>query len=268
MNGLLFDSDFFRGRGPVLDSAPMKFLPGFLRGGRDELGWDDLVTRVVGAVAKLARFAARGRVAFPSEVTVRIEVGEGSVDVIRGFVAKPEFDAEVGAALANEVGCGVAELPRREYVVVAATSTRVVATESRARTWRIRIEGGDLDGREVVLPAGRGVHRMGRGPYHGAERDLPNDVVVCERSEFVSRRAARLTTAGAAIEVESLDQADALVVRRTSGELLRPSRTAKGRVPLRSGDVIELVDPRGASVRLIFTRDVDDEEVQSGGDRA
>ena len=51
--------------------ASMGWL-GWLRGGSEELGFDDLVKRIAEAIAKLARYAERGRVAFPADVTVRI----------------------------------------------------------------------------------------------------------------------------------------------------------------------------------------------------
>ena len=57
----------------------MGWLSDLWKGGSDELGWDDLVRRVVEGVAALKRYGARGEIVFPGEVTVRITVGEGSV---------------------------------------------------------------------------------------------------------------------------------------------------------------------------------------------
>jgi hypothetical protein len=228
----------------------MGWLGGLFRGGGGELGWDDVIRHVVRAVGVLARRGERGRVVFPPEVVVRIEVAGGGAEVVRGFVKKRELDAEVGAALANEHDCDPAELPRREYVVAAGAETKITAAEGSARAWEIAIEGGDLDGRTVRLPSGRKDARFGRGEWHGKEQQVKNDVVVCESAEFVSRRAGRLTHAGSALEVEALDQGDSLVVRRSSGEAVRPARTSKGRAAVQSGDVVELGDGHGGAIRL------------------
>ena len=81
-----------------------------------------------------------------------------------------------------------------------------------------------------------------------------NDLVVCERTQFVSRRAGRLVRAGHLIEVHALDQGDLLVVRRADGETVRPARTARGCVAIRGGDAIELGDGRGGIVTLRVAR--------------
>jgi hypothetical protein len=242
----------------------MGFLSGLFRGGSDELGWDDLVRRAADAIAKLGRYAERGRIAFPPEVIVRIEVGGGSVDVVRGFVENPELDAKVGAVLMNEHDCAASDLPIREYVVSVAERTSVTATEGLPKVWTITIEGGDRSGSTFVVPSGRGEIRFGRGTFHGKNEHLRNELVVAETSDFVSRRAGRLMHAGPSLEVESLDQADNLSVRRASGEVLRPARTAKGRVAVRAGDVIELSDGTDKIVRLVVRRAEEDR----GGDHA
>jgi hypothetical protein len=106
----------------------------------------------------------------------------------------------------------------------------------------------------VVLPTAWSEAAFGRGEWHGPDHGVRNDLVVCERTEYVSRRAGRLYRAGHLIEVASLDQGDQLVVRRASGETLRPSRTARGRVAMRPGDAIELVDGRTGMIRLVVER--------------
>ena len=95
---------------------------------------------------------------------------------------------------------------------------------------------------------------FGRGAWHGADHGARNDLVVCERTEFVSRRAGRLYRAGHQLEVAALDQGDQLVVRRASGDAIRPSRTARGRAVVGAGDAIELGDGRGGSMRLVVER--------------
>lgn len=232
----------------------MGWLKGMLRGGGDELGWDDLIRRVTDAIAGLRRYGPRGEVAFPEAVVVRITVAEGGAAIVQGFVDRPDLDREVGAALANRCDVEPSLLPLREYVVSVADRTTVTATEGAPRSWQLSITGGDRDGQHAALPTGWSELAFGRGPWHGADHGARNDLVVCDKTEFVSRRAGRLFRAGHVLEVSSLDQADELVVRRASGETVRPSRTARGRAVLKEGDAIELGDGRGAMVRLVLRR--------------
>ncbi len=232
----------------------MGWLKGMLRGGDDELGWDDLIRRVVDAVSALRRYGPRGEVAFPDAVVVRITVGEGGAAVVQGFVERPDLDREVGAALATKHDVDPGALPLREYVVSIADRTTVTATEGAPRSWQLAIAGGDRDGQSLALPPGWTELAFGRGPWHGADHGAKNDLVVCDKTEFVSRRAGRLYRAGHVLEVASLDQGDELVVRRASGETIRPARTARGRAVLKEGDAIELSDGRGGLVRLVVQR--------------
>lgn len=230
----------------------LRRLGGLLRGGDDELGWDDLVRRVVEAVAALAHRADRGRVAFPAEVAVRIVVAEGSLAVLEGFLAKPELDREVEARLANRFDCAPSALPVRGYVLSAGDRTSVVATEAAGRVWELAVEGGDLSGRALALPPGADELRFGRGEWHGPDRQVRNDLVICEKTEFVSRRAGRFSRTGHQLEVTALDQGDALLVRKADGEVVRPARTARGRIAVRPGESVELVDGRGGALCLTF----------------
>jgi ERCC4-type nuclease len=116
------------------------------------------------------------------------------------------------------------------------------------------IAGGDLDGRVLDLPVRWSELAFGRGPWHGTDQAVQNDLIVADTTEFVSRRAGRLFRAGVLLEVASLDQGDELVVKRKGGEAVRPARTARGRVVLRAGDAIELGNGRGAAVRLVVER--------------
>ena len=222
----------------------MGWLSDLLRGGGDELGWDDLIRRIVEAIAPLKVYGPKGEPTFPDEVVVRITVAEGSRAVIQGFIDKPELDREVGAALANKCDVAVQLLPTREYVVSAADRTSIIATEGAPRPWKITITGGDAD-TVVTLPPSWDELQFGRGV---------NDIKVCEKTEFVSRRAGKLFRAGHQLEVAALDQGDELVVRRESGETVRPSRTSRGRAVVKPGDTIELGDGRGAIVKLTVTR--------------
>jgi hypothetical protein len=224
----------------------MSWLKGMLRGGGDELGWDDLIRRIVDAISTLRRYGPKGEVAFPDEVIVRITVAEGSVGVIQSFLDRPDLDREVSAALANKHDVPAEALPARSYLVSAADRTSVTASEGAPKSWRFSIGGGDRDGQSLVLASGWTELGFGRG--------AENDLVVCDKTAFVSRRAGRLYRAGHLVEVAAQDQADELVVRRSSGETVRPARTSRGRVVLKEGDTIELGDGRGASVRLVLER--------------
>jgi hypothetical protein len=232
----------------------MGWFSDLLRGGSGELGWDDLIRTVVDELAKLKRYGARGEVVFPPEVVVRVTVGEGSVEVVRGFVDRPELDREVAAALANRCDVAIDQLPRCEYLVSPADRTTISVAEAAPRAWQLVVEGGDRSGTTLTLPAGWSEAAFGRGAWHGTDQHARNDLIVCEHTEFVSRRAGRLYRAGHLIEVASLDQGDQLVVQRATGEVVRPARTARGRVAVRSGDAIELSDGRAGSVRLVVHR--------------
>lgn len=231
-------------------------LLGWLRGGSDEVGWDDLVRRVVDAIAETGRYGARGRIAFPAGVEVHISIAGGGAAVARGFVEDAAFDREVGAQLANRCDCAAADLPLREYEVEEGPRTRVSITEAAVRPWTIRIEGGDRDGVELALDGAQEEIRFGRGEWHGADRHVRNDLVVAVEAEFVSRRAGRLWRVGNRLEVEALDQGDDLQVRRADGSSVRPARTASGRVPLTGEDAVELGEgrPEGRAVRLRIRR--------------
>lgn len=232
----------------------MGWLSDLLRGGGDELGWDDLIRRIVDAVMPLRRYGPRGEAAFPDHVTVRITVPEGGAAVVQGFVDRPELDREVGAALANKCDVAVDALPSREYVLSVADRVAITASEGAPRAWSLAIEGGDRDGQTLALPAGWSELAFGRGPWHGPDNGARNDLVVCDATTYVSRRAGRLYRAGHQLEVAALDQADELIVRRGSGEAVRPARTARGRAVVRPDDTIELGDGRGGGLRLRVQR--------------
>lgn len=232
----------------------MGWLSDLLRGGDDELGWDDLIRRTVEAIAKLRTYGPKGESVFPEDVIVRITVPERGAAVVQGFVDRPDLDREVGAALANKCDVDTSALPARDYVVSVADRASVTATEGIQKRWRLAIAGGDRDGQTLELPTSWTELAFGRGPWHGADHGAKNDLVVCDKTEFVSRRAGRLYRAGHQLEVAALDQGDELVVRRESGESVRPARTARGRASVKPGDAIELGDGKGGGVRLVVQR--------------
>jgi hypothetical protein len=221
------------------------WLSDLLRGGGDELGWDDLIRRIVEAIAPLAAYGRKGDVTFPEAVIVRITVEEGRQSVIQSFLDKPDLDREVGAALANKCDVQPQALPSREYVLSAADRTSITASEGAPREWKIAIVGGDRDGQSLTLPATWNELQFGRGT---------NDITVCDKTEFVSRRAGKLFRTGNQLEVTSLDQGDELIVRRASGDTVRPARTSRAAAVVKAGDTIELGDGRGGLIKLVVTR--------------
>jgi hypothetical protein len=209
----------------------------------DELGQPDLVRRVTEGIVALARHADRGLPVLPPEVEVRVRVAEGGLQVLERFVQDPAFDREVEARVLNElVRLRPDGLPIRRYVVEPGEKTSIEVREAPLRRFRLRIQGGDRDGATVTLPATRRQYLLGRGDWHGDEMQVANDVMLCEAERAVSRRAARLHRSAAGLELESLDQREALIVQKPDGERLRPALAASGRVPVGAGDLVEFTD--------------------------
>jgi hypothetical protein len=177
-------------------------------------------------------------------------VGEGSVQVIERFVNDPTFDREVEAALRNKlVRAREDRMPVRRYFVKAGKKTQVSVKESAPKTYQLKIEGGDRAGSTVPMQGEKRVFLVGRGPWHGDDQQVANDIIVSETEKAISRRAARLHRVSGTFELEALDQSEALVVARPDGQRLRPALSASGRVPVQPGDVIEFTD--GAKTVLI-----------------
>jgi len=218
----------------------------------EELGQPDLLRRVTQGIVALARHADRGLPVLPPEVEVRIRVGDGGVQTIERFVQDPAFDREVEARVLNElVRLRPDGLPVRRYVVEAGERNAVAVKEAPLRRFRLRIQGGDRDGAAVTLPPNRRQYLLGRGDWHGEEMQVANDVVLSESERAVSRRAARLHRSAAGLELESLDQREALVVEKQDGERVRPALTSSGRVALGLGDRIEFTDGKQGVVTLV-----------------
>jgi hypothetical protein len=208
-----------------------------------ELGQPDLLRRVTEGIVSLARHADRGLPVLPHEVEVRIRVGDGGVQVIERFVQDPAFDREVEARVLNElVRLRADGLPLRRYVVESADETSVEVKEASQRRFRLRLQGGDRDGATIALPPARRQFLLGRTDWHGDEMQVANDVVLSQSERAISRRAARLHRSAAGLELEALDQREAMVVVKADGERLRPALAASGRVPVQPGDRIEFTD--------------------------
>jgi len=221
----------------------LKGFLGVLDGGTTELGAPDLLRKIVDGIAKLRHHADRGVSLLPPEVEVHIQVAEGSLHVIEKFVQDPTFDKEVEAALKNKlVDVPEHSLPVRRYMVEPGKKTRVQVAEARPKKYSLRIEGGDRDGTVIAIPGEMRDLLMGRGPWHGDDQQVANDVQVAETDRRVSRRAARMHRAGAMFELEALDQAEAMVLVKPDGQRLRPALSATGKVQVRPGDAIEFLE--------------------------
>jgi len=218
----------------------------------EELGQPDLLRRVSAGIVALARHADRGIPVLPPEVEVRIHVGDGGVQTIERFVQDPAFDREVEARVLNElVRLRPDGLPVRRYLVQPGERNSVEVKEAPLRRFRLRIQGGDRDGAAITLPPNRRQYLLGRGDWHGEEMQVANDVVLSQSERAVSRRAARLHRSAAGLELESLDQREALVVEKQDGDRVRPALTASGRVALASGDRVAFTDGKQPVVTVV-----------------
>lgn len=218
----------------------------------EELGQPDLLRRVTEGIVALARHADRGLPVLPPEVEVRIKIGEGGTQTIERFVQDPAFDREVEARVLNElVRLRPDGLPVRRYIVETGEKNSVEVKEAPLRRFRLRIQGGDRDGAAITLPPQRRQYLLGRGDWHGDEMQVANDVVLSESERAVSRRAARLHRSAAGLELESLDQREALIVEKQDGDRLRPALTASGRVPLAFGDRVEFTDGKKPVITIL-----------------
>jgi hypothetical protein len=214
-----------------------------LDGGSFELGAPDLTRKIVDGIARLRHHAGRGVAVLPPEVEVHVQVADGSVHVIEKFVQDPLFDREVEAALRNKlVDVPEHSLPIRRYIVEPGKRTRVVVVESRPKRYSLRIEGGDRDGTVIAIPGDQRDVLLGRGPWHGDDEQVANDIQVAEADRRISRRAARMHRTGGLFELEALDQAEAIAVVKPDGHRQRPALSATGKVQVRPGDVIEFLE--------------------------
>lgn len=235
-------------------------------GGGGDTSRDNLVQLVVEQVFALSEHGRHGARALPPEVAVAITVPADRLEVVRGFVDDPRFEHDVDAELINRLASASVEaIPLRLYTVRAGDGFEVAAIgRAGSLVVRMAIAGGDRHGQVHLVPAQMRTLRVGRGPWHGADQRERNDLVVSDGDPFVSRRAARLRRAGAAWEVEALDQGACLVVVRADGTRVRPHHTPRGWVALRGGDQLELND--GAAKQITVDIGVSTDPERAGAD--
>lgn len=224
--------------------------------GDDELGREDLLREARDGILKLKRHGARGKEVFPPGVLIAVTARGGSIESLRGFVADPQFEADLDGLLRNRlVEPGI--LPARRYVITAGERNLVtVEDDTTGVQAQFVIEGGDRDGEVVLVKLAARDWRLGRGRWHQDQGDgqrVANDVVLTETLPFISRAAALIERKGAFLEVTSRQQGAFLVVLKADGAKIRPHMTASGRAPLALGDRLEFDD--GASARLTLRID-------------
>ncbi len=217
----------------------------------DALDQPNLHKRVVGGIMRLKRRGPRGAEKLPPVVGVLIEVGQGSMAVVQSFIDDPEFDRDVEHDLLNRLvkirGDG---LPTRLYEVRAAARTRVTVAETTDGNlaW-LQIDGGDCHDAWYNLALSQAEWRLGRGPIHGDDNQIANDVSVSNTELFVSRKAAVLRRVGSGLVVESLDQGDYLAGLK-DGQRLRPTHARSATVKVRPGDAIEFSDGKSKKIMV------------------
>src|SRR5215211_7834235 len=132
----------------------MGWLKGWLTGGADELGWDDLVARIAEAIAGHRQFGRKGVVAFPAELQVTVVVPSAHLELVRRFVGEPDLDRRVQTELANRCDCEPSALPLCTYSVHDGDQLDIRIEERAAiAAWQIEIVGGDRNGVRLALPS-------------------------------------------------------------------------------------------------------------------
>lgn len=228
-------------------------------GGRDELDQPNLRQQIVEQILRLKQRGAQGAETLPAVVEVSVEVGEGSVGVVQGFLDDPGFDRDVEADLLNRlVKISEEGLPVRVYGRVQASSqTRVTVRETTEGhlAW-LEVQGGDQHGTWISITTAQPEWRLGRGAWHGNDELVANDIVVSHEARFVSRRAAQLRRFGSGLMLESLDQGEFLTVIRRNRQRIRPTHVRSGMVAVHPGDTVEFTDGEEERILVRMHRDL------------
>ena len=220
---------------------------------RVELGAVDLRRHVVDAIKALAQYDRSGAQMLPASVALSITAPAADHAMVNRHLRDPSFDAEVKAALLNELyKLNRADLPPWSWSLVEGEGLVVTAVGAAARpvAW-LEVRGGDHHGRIAPVVAGTRAFRMGRGERHGDDGDHFNDLQVSGSARFVSRRAAVLQRDGGRLMVQAVDQGDALIVRRADGERVIPARTVSQRAPIDIGDTLLFTDGGREQVEVL-----------------
>ena len=160
-------------------------LQRWLHADRQELTRDDLIQRVVDGVAQTRTFGPSGSVLLPPglRITVRLPGDHPGSQMVASMLHQPGFDAEVGRSLANRLpDVSPHDLPLRTYAVCEGDAIAVKITAAEGITpARVLIEGGDLDQISIYLAPDQRRFHVGRGPWHGPDRSIPNEIMLTRK---------------------------------------------------------------------------------------
>jgi hypothetical protein len=231
-------------------------LQKWLHADRQELTRDDLVQRVVDGIADTRTFGPSGTILLPPglRITVGLPSDHPGRQLIASMLHQPGFDAEVGRSLANRLpDVSPHELPLRAYAVCEedAINLKVTAAEGVLPA-RILIDGGDRNQAAIELASDQRRFHVGRGPWHGPDRSIPNEIIVTRRQNWVSRRAAVIDRNGANWTVSPRDQRECLTLIHPDGRRVRPWMTPRGQALLQDGDRLEFSDGENEEIGLLF----------------
>ena len=176
-------------------------------------------------------------------------------DALEGELGQPDLLRRVTegiTALARHAGKGLPVLPPEVevHIKVGKGSVQVIEQFVQDPAFDREVEARILNELVRLRPDGLPVRR------YVVE---PGDRTSVEVRE-APRRRYRLRIQGGdrdgvtvtGLELESLDQQQALVVERADGERLRPALAVTGRVPLAAGDRIEFTDGNKAVVTVFY----------------
>jgi hypothetical protein len=214
-----------------------------------ELGRADLVALAARGIMSMGRRDARGKLAYPPGVVLRVSACDSSLETLRAWARDPATEAEVSARLLNE-GIAPIDQPVRRWEVERGEHDSVEVLEDAAPVFAVLVVvGGDRDGDRFPVGAGAREWRVGRGRWH-ADNRLQNDIVMSETAAWLSRAAAVLRRTAGGFELEARDQGEYLVVLPREGTPRRPAMSASGRVAVAVGDEIEFHDGKEARLGL------------------
>lgn len=234
-------------------SGGLRWLRSLFSGASSELGAHDLRRHIIDAIKALVERDSAGNEVLPGAILLTITAPTERLELVQRFVREPSFDADITAALLNELyGINSQGLPAWSFHFVVGELAVVAApTQSAPIGWLAVIDGDRRGVVASVLPLKR-PFTLGRTHNHG-DGAVKNDLVVSDDARFVSRRAAALHRTGSQLWLESRDQGDALWLERSTGERLRPTHTVERRVHLMPGDTLVFSDGRDARVSVRFS---------------
>lgn len=207
---------------------------------------DALVRRCVNAVCRLGERDLAGVPLWPTAVTLHLEVASADPRTVERLVSIPSVESAIRDGLINRVPAA-AQLPAVDFRVTGGPTDRVRAVASTCARLRFDILPPSPDSpwswaATSCLPADdQTALLVGRGPHHGGETHLPNDLVLPGEARFITRALGELRRFGAHWVLHPTGSVEGLRVRRHDGRL-RHSDPFHGTFPLHPHDRLELFD--------------------------